>query len=163
MCLVSTSVNLSNFNNEKNESIYLRWTSCAVIVEMLWISKIYDSSPSPLKPLLEVTQNLTHLSQKTSKFFVCNTKLVVLFHSPVKAFATSATRNVSQCVASWCSVLVVELGYCTLSLLWISIFSINYRLTFFTVFYIEIARWLDLVCDRLYAINFSKRYWELIC
>jgi competence protein ComGF len=73
MCLVSTSVNLSNFNEKINESIYLRWTSCAVIVEMLWISKIYDSSPLALRLLLEMTESLTQLSQKTSKF-LCATQ-----------------------------------------------------------------------------------------
>ena len=63
------------------------------------------------------------MNQKPQNFCVCH-EIGSCLCSPVKAVTTSPTSNVSQCVAFWCSVLILAVDYCIRILLRIGIDSL---------------------------------------
>ena len=108
----------------KIKDICLRWTSCALTVKMLWFSKIHYLFPPDLSDVIgKNSESYTEISHKPLNFCVWH-EIGSWLCSPVKAVANSPTSNVSQCVAFWCSVLILAVDYCIGILLWIGIDSL---------------------------------------
>lgn len=108
----------------KIKDICFWWTSCALTVKILWISKIHYLFPPNLSDIIgSNSESYIEMSQKPLNFCVWH-EIGSWLYSPVKAVATSPTSNVSQCVALWCSVLILAVDYCIRNLLRISIDSL---------------------------------------
>jgi len=110
------------------------------MVKMLWISKIhYLSQPHLSDSIGGNSEFYIEMSQKPQNFCVWH-EIGSWLCSPVKAVATSPTSNVSQCVAFWCSVLILAV---------VSEFFWELVLTVYVCHHCEIV---GLCCSQLFAI-----------